>query len=198
MRIYSNILTMQIHNSSRTRFWKQRWKTVYICSSYTVSFIHQVLACTKREYWFTMGDKVTLYTKIFSIISNALIVCSLFHGQPTPTALSPKAELCSSPLFFWPWSMETRINHGSLVRYWTVEEGRPYELEPNPPLELSCKSFLWRSGHGQISWMATDSDPYLVCANNVVSSRPSPNYRTHPLISPLPSGKCRYCPPSTS
>jgi ATP-binding cassette subfamily G (WHITE) protein 2 (SNQ2) len=55
-------------------------KTVSKRSSYTVSFIRQVLACTKREFWLTFGDPTTLYTKFFIIISNALIVGSLFYG----------------------------------------------------------------------------------------------------------------------
>ena len=60
-------------------------KTVSKRSSYTVSFIRQVLACTKRELWLTYGDKTTLYTKFFIIISTALIVGSLFHGQSSNT-----------------------------------------------------------------------------------------------------------------
>ncbi|KAJ8110182.1 hypothetical protein OPT61_g6907 [Boeremia exigua] len=51
-------------------------------SPFTVSFFRQVLACTKREFWLTWGDKTTLYTKFFIIISNGLIVGSLFYGQP--------------------------------------------------------------------------------------------------------------------
>lgn len=46
-------------------------------SPYTVSFPRQVLACTKREFWLLLGDKTTLYTKAFVIISNGLIVGSL-------------------------------------------------------------------------------------------------------------------------
>jgi len=61
-------------------------KTVSKRSSYTVSFIRHVLACTKREFWLTWGDKTTLYTKFFIIISNGLIVGSLFYGQGTDTA----------------------------------------------------------------------------------------------------------------
>ncbi|KAG0649701.1 abc multidrug transporter atrF [Hyphodiscus hymeniophilus] len=61
-------------------------KTVSKRSSYTVSFVRQVLACTKREFWLTWGDKTTLYTKFFIIISNGLIVGSLFHGQAANTA----------------------------------------------------------------------------------------------------------------
>lgn len=54
-------------------------------SPYTVSFVRQVLACTQREFWLTWGDKTTLYTKFFIIISNSLIVGSLFYGQPLDT-----------------------------------------------------------------------------------------------------------------
>ncbi|KAI9876194.1 MAG: hypothetical protein M1830_007061 [Pleopsidium flavum] len=60
-------------------------KTVSKKSSYTVSFPRQVLACTKREFWLIWGDKTTLYTKFFIIISNGLIVGSLFYNQPNTT-----------------------------------------------------------------------------------------------------------------
>ena len=54
-------------------------------SSYTVSFPRQVYACTLREFWLLWGDKTTLYTKAFVIISNGLIVGSLFYGQTPDT-----------------------------------------------------------------------------------------------------------------
>ncbi|ROV95974.1 hypothetical protein VMCG_07971 [Cytospora schulzeri] len=60
-------------------------KTVPESSSYTVSFVRQVIACTKREFWLLLGDRTTLYTKLFIIISNGLIVGSLYHGQPLNT-----------------------------------------------------------------------------------------------------------------
>ncbi|KAL6709778.1 ATP-binding cassette transporter snq2 [Coniothyrium glycines] len=61
-------------------------KTVREKSPYTVSFVRQVLACTQREFWLTWGDKTTLYTKFFIILSNALIVGSLFYGQSLDTS----------------------------------------------------------------------------------------------------------------
>ncbi|TKA40664.1 hypothetical protein B0A49_13445, partial [Cryomyces minteri] len=54
-------------------------------SSYTVSFPRQVWACTLREFRLIFGDTTTLYTKLFIIISNGLIVGSLFYGQPLNT-----------------------------------------------------------------------------------------------------------------
>ncbi|KAF5025881.1 hypothetical protein F66182_2000 [Fusarium sp. NRRL 66182] len=54
-------------------------------SPYTISFPRQVLACTKREAWLLFGDTTTLWTKLFIIISNGLIVGSLFYGQSTDT-----------------------------------------------------------------------------------------------------------------
>jgi ATP-binding cassette subfamily G (WHITE) protein 2 (SNQ2) len=76
-------------------------KTVSKRSPYTVSFIRQVLACTKREFWLTWGDKTTLYTKFFIILSNALIVGSLFYGQSKNTkgAFSRGGSLFFSILF---------------------------------------------------------------------------------------------------
>ncbi|PSN60602.1 ABC drug exporter AtrF [Corynespora cassiicola Philippines] len=61
-------------------------KTVSKKSPYTVSFVRQVLACTKREFWLTWGDKTTLATKFFIIISNSLIVGSLFYGESLDTS----------------------------------------------------------------------------------------------------------------
>ncbi|KAF2104728.1 putative ABC transporter [Rhizodiscina lignyota] len=60
-------------------------KTVAKSSNYTVSFPRQVLACTRREFWLIFGDTTTLYTKFWIIISNSLIVGSLFWGQPLNT-----------------------------------------------------------------------------------------------------------------
>lgn len=76
-------------------------RTVSKKSNYTVSFIRQVLACTKREFWLTWGDKTTLYTKFFIILSNGLIVGSLFYDQPTNTegAFSRGGTLFFSILF---------------------------------------------------------------------------------------------------
>ena len=54
-------------------------------SNYTVSFLRQIYACTLREFWLLWGDKTSLYTKFFIIISNGLIVGSLFYGQPLET-----------------------------------------------------------------------------------------------------------------
>lgn len=61
-------------------------KTVLKQSVYTVSLWKQVLACTRREFWLIWGDKTSLYTKFFVIISNGLIVGSLFYNTPTNTS----------------------------------------------------------------------------------------------------------------
>lgn len=54
-----------------------------------------------REFWLTWGDKTTLYTKFFIIISNGLIVGSLFSGQSDDTmgAFSRGGTLFFSILF---------------------------------------------------------------------------------------------------
>ena len=64
---------------------EQKSKTVSKRSNYTVSLWRQVLACTAREFWLVWGDKPTLYTKFFIIVSNGLIVGSLFYGEPGNT-----------------------------------------------------------------------------------------------------------------
>jgi ATP-binding cassette, subfamily G (WHITE), member 2, SNQ2 len=76
-------------------------KTVSKKSSYTVSFARQVYACTQREFWLIWGDPATLITKFFIIISNGLIVGSLFYGQSLDTsgAFSRGGTLFFSILF---------------------------------------------------------------------------------------------------
>lgn len=85
----------------KTSVQETKSRTVSKRSSYTVSFVRQVLACTKREFWLTLGDKTTLYTKFFIIISNALIVGSLFYDQSKNTvgAFSRGGTLFFSILF---------------------------------------------------------------------------------------------------
>lgn len=70
-------------------------------SNFTVSFPRQVWACTIREFWLLWGDKTSLYTKIFIIISNGLIVGSLFYGEKFDTsgAFSRGGALFFSILF---------------------------------------------------------------------------------------------------
>ncbi|KAK5115244.1 hypothetical protein LTR62_001444 [Meristemomyces frigidus] len=65
----------------------QEGKSKYVRKQtpYTVSFARQVMACVKREFWLIFGDTTTLYTKIFIIISNGLIVGSLFYGESLDT-----------------------------------------------------------------------------------------------------------------
>lgn len=50
-------------------------KTVREKSPYTVSFIRQVQACAKREFWLLLGDKTTLYTKAFVYVHS--VFCPL-------------------------------------------------------------------------------------------------------------------------
>ncbi|KAI8961493.1 ABC-2 type transporter-domain-containing protein [Daldinia sp. FL1419] len=55
-------------------------------SPYTVSFTRQVWACTKREFWLLIGDKMTLGTKFFIIVASGLIVGSIYYNEPFTTA----------------------------------------------------------------------------------------------------------------
>ncbi|KAJ5484950.1 ABC multidrug transporter atrF [Penicillium diatomitis] len=76
-------------------------KTVSKKSPYTVSLVRQVTACVKREFWLLWGNKTSLYTKFFIIISNGLIVSSLFYGESLDTsgAFSRGGALFFSILF---------------------------------------------------------------------------------------------------
>ena len=73
-------------NEFKQSVQEQHSKYVSKNSVYTVSYWQQVLACTQRELWLLWGDKTTLYTKFFIIISNGLIVSSLFYGQSIDTS----------------------------------------------------------------------------------------------------------------
>ncbi|SPO02034.1 probable ATP-binding multidrug cassette transport protein [Cephalotrichum gorgonifer] len=61
-------------------------KRVSESSSYTVSFFRQVMISFKREGWLLLADRASLWTKVFIITSNGLIVGSLFYGEPENTA----------------------------------------------------------------------------------------------------------------
>lgn len=55
----------------------------------------------QREFWLLWGDKTSLYTKYFIIVSNGLIVSSLFYGESLDTsgAFSRGGALFFSILF---------------------------------------------------------------------------------------------------
>ncbi|KAK4866668.1 hypothetical protein LT330_008221 [Penicillium expansum] len=85
-------------------------KSVSKKSPYTVSFVRQVLACVQREFWLLWGDKTSLYTKYFIVISNGLIVSSLFYGESLDTsgAFSRGGALFFSILFLG-WMQLTEL-----------------------------------------------------------------------------------------
>ncbi|KAK4150582.1 hypothetical protein C8A00DRAFT_46061 [Chaetomidium leptoderma] len=64
----------------------QKSRRVTSSSNYTIPFWKQVLACARREVWLIWGDRTELYSKYFTIISNGLIVGSLFYDSPSNTA----------------------------------------------------------------------------------------------------------------
>ncbi|KAI1420802.1 ABC-2 type transporter-domain-containing protein [Xylaria sp. FL1777] len=73
-------------------------------SPYTVSFPQQVLNCTKREFWLIFGDTTTLWTKLFIIISNGLIVGSIYYNEPLSTAGAfTRGGACFFSILFLGW-----------------------------------------------------------------------------------------------
>ncbi|KAI9690213.1 MAG: hypothetical protein M1822_009174 [Bathelium mastoideum] len=79
-------------------------------SNYTVPFWKQVYSCFLREYWLLIGDTTTLYTKFFIIISNALIVGSLFYGEPLNTAGAfPRGGALFFSILFLGWLQLTEL-----------------------------------------------------------------------------------------
>lgn len=80
---------------------EQQSKYVPNKSNFTVSYWRQVLACTQREFWLFWGDRTAIYTKFFIIVSNGLIVASLFYKQSgnTSGAFSRGGTLLFGTLF---------------------------------------------------------------------------------------------------
>ncbi|GAP86321.2 putative ATPase [Rosellinia necatrix] len=79
-------------------------------SPYTVSFPRQVLNCTKREFWLILGDTTALWTKLFIIISNGLIVGSIYYGQPFSTAGAfTRGGACFFSIIFLGWLQLTEL-----------------------------------------------------------------------------------------
>ncbi|KAK4157423.1 hypothetical protein C8A00DRAFT_11755 [Chaetomidium leptoderma] len=63
----------------------QKSRRVTSGSNYTIPFWKQVWACARRELWLIAGNRTELYSKYFTIISNGLIVGSLFYDSPAST-----------------------------------------------------------------------------------------------------------------
>ncbi|EXJ87727.1 hypothetical protein A1O1_04652 [Capronia coronata CBS 617.96] len=79
-------------------------------SNYTVSFWRQVLACTIREFWLFWGDKTSLYTKAFIIVSNGLITGSLFYGERLDTSGAfPRTGALVFCILFLGWLQLTEL-----------------------------------------------------------------------------------------
>ncbi|KAI0873533.1 ABC-2 type transporter-domain-containing protein [Hypoxylon argillaceum] len=79
-------------------------------SPYTVSFPRQVLNCTKREFWLLLGDTTTLWTKLFIIISNGLIIGSIYYNEPFSTAGAfTRGGACFFSIVFLGWLQFTEL-----------------------------------------------------------------------------------------
>lgn len=68
-------------------------KTVRRKSPYTVSFIRQVQACVKREFWLIFGDKTTLYTKFFMYVSDSIDLSQVLLTDNNVTVSSATPSL---------------------------------------------------------------------------------------------------------
>ncbi|KAI1172775.1 ABC-2 type transporter-domain-containing protein [Nemania sp. FL0916] len=79
-------------------------------SPYTVSYIRQVLNCTKREFWLLFGDTTALWTKLFIIISNGLVIGSIYYNQPTTTlGAFTRGGTCFLSILFLGWLQLTEL-----------------------------------------------------------------------------------------
>ncbi|BCS17871.1 ABC drug exporter AtrF [Aspergillus puulaauensis] len=85
-------------------------KTVSKKSPYTVSIARQVAACVRREFWLLWGDKTSLCTKYFIIISNGFIVASLFYGEKMNTyGAFPRGGAIFFSILFLGWLQLTEL-----------------------------------------------------------------------------------------
>ena len=85
-------------------------RTVSKKSPYTISFPRQVLANARRELWLLWGDKTTLKTKVFIIISNGLIVGSLFYGESLDSSGAfPRGGAMFFSILFLGWLQLTEL-----------------------------------------------------------------------------------------
>jgi len=82
----------------------QKSKTVSGHSNYTVSFVRQVVACTRREFWLLKGNPTAIITKILISTSVAFILGSLFYNTPDDTVgMFSRGGSLSISLLFNSW-----------------------------------------------------------------------------------------------
>lgn len=89
---------------------KSKSRTVPHRSPFTVSFPRQVWACVQREVWLLLGDRVTLATKFWIIVSISLIVSSLFYGEGLDTSGAfPRGGVLFFSILFLGWLQMTEL-----------------------------------------------------------------------------------------
>ena len=82
----------------------QKSKTVQDNSNYTVSFVRQVISCTRREWWLLKADARAKITKLMINISVAFILGSLFYNTPdTSAGMFTRGGCLSLSLLFNSW-----------------------------------------------------------------------------------------------
>src|SRR5271169_2245562 len=82
----------------------QKSKTVRGSSNYTVSFIRQVIACTRREYWLLKGNLTAVYTKTLINLGVAFVLGSLFYNTPdTSVGMFSRGGVLTISLLFNSW-----------------------------------------------------------------------------------------------
>jgi ATP-binding cassette, subfamily G (WHITE), member 2, SNQ2 len=94
----------------------QKSKTVAGSSNYTVSFIRQVIACTRREYWLLKGNLSALYTKTLINLGVALVLGSLFYNTPdTSVGMFSRGGVLTISLLFNSWLQLVAPSHPLLI-----------------------------------------------------------------------------------
>jgi ATP-binding cassette, subfamily G (WHITE), member 2, SNQ2 len=93
----------------------QKSKTVSGKSNYTVSFVRQVAACSRREFWLLKGNLSAIYTKTLINLGVALVLGSLFYNTPDNTeGMFSRGGVLTISLLFNSWLQMVRpsILHG--------------------------------------------------------------------------------------
>ncbi|KAI1001764.1 ABC multidrug transporter [Podosphaera aphanis] len=131
MDAYQNMLSASNHSS--TKEFKQsildtKSKTVYSSSPYTISFARQVLICTKREFWLTMGDKKALVTKFLNLFCTGFVMGTLFYNLSAGTDGTFSKQGCLFfSIIFLGWLQVSEINKAMSGRNITTRH-REYAL----------------------------------------------------------------------
>lgn len=96
----------------------QKSRMVPSSSNYTVSFVRQVAACTRREWWLLKGNLEAVRTKTLINFSISLVLGSLFYNTPNTTlGMFSLGGVLQISLLFNSWLQLVPTPHLMVVNY---------------------------------------------------------------------------------